>query len=93
MENSAAMLRVSATNMLALVAILEKMHNDRNFVDLEKDVGVSNPKDIPRTSRRTKQSTKVVEAPLPQDLLDLKEATKTMMMLEKEATDGLNIFM
>lgn len=87
------MLRVSTTNMSTMVARLEKMHNDRNFVDLEMDVGVSSSKDIPRSMRRTRQSTKAVEAPMPQDLLNLKEVAKTMMMLEKEAIDSLNIFM
>lgn len=46
MENSAAILRVSATNMSRIVARLDKMHNDRNFVDLEMDVGVSSSKEI-----------------------------------------------
>lgn len=47
MENSVAMLRVSATDMNALVTRLEKMHNEGNFVDLEKDVGVTTTKDTP----------------------------------------------
>lgn len=93
MENSEAMLRVSSTNMSAMVARLEKMHKERSFVDLEMDVGVSSSKDIPPSMRRTKQRTKVMEAPMPQDLLDLKEATNTMLILEKEATNSLNIFM
>lgn len=46
----------------------------------------------PRTTRRTRQSTKLVEESLPQDLLGLKEAAKAMLLLEKEASQALDIF-
>lgn len=92
MENSVAMMKVSTVNMNALVSRLERIHNEKNVVDLENEVGASSLKMTPCTTRRTRQSTKLVEESLPQDLLDLKEATKAMFLLEKEASQALDIF-
>lgn len=65
MENSAAMMKLSATNMNSLVTRLEKIHNEKNVIDQEKDVGVSSLKVVPRSSRRTRQTAKMMVDSLP----------------------------
>lgn len=92
MENNVAMMKVSTTNMNALVTRLEEIHNEKNVIDLEKDTGVSSLKAVPCSSRRTRQSAKMMVNSLPRDFLDLKDVAKTMLMLEKEASQALNVF-
>lgn len=88
MESSHNIVKVSTETMSTMVSKLEKYHMERTMVDVDKEVVVGTEESGP-PGKCTHSSLKKIVTKVPQDIIELNNASKKMDQLSANVVENL----